>query len=131
MILLKAILTSSGHESPPCGKAHGYYFAENGVFSWKLLSQAISDRLASHGLINPTSLSSLRRPSQEDLISIGRVLGNPPTFVPVSIGGQCALRGDNSRRLGWVPKFGVEHLMSSVEEEVDFILAEDRVSRQT
>jgi hypothetical protein len=111
---------------PPYGKEHGYYFAENGVFSWKLVSQAISDRLASHGLINAAAPSSIQRPSQEDLVEISRVLDVPPEFVPVSISGQCALRGDNARRLGWEPKFGVEHLMSVVGEEVDFVLAEDR-----
>ncbi|KAF9462316.1 NAD-P-binding protein [Collybia nuda] len=128
MTLLKAIISSS-QDLPPYGKVHGYYFAENGTFSWKLLSQAISDQLASRGLIKATYPPSIRRPTEEDLVNIGRALGDPPSFVPVSVGGQCALRGDNGRRLGWSPKFGVEHLMSTVQEEVEFVLAEDQPRR--
>jgi len=42
-----------------------------------------------------------------------------------SIVTSCALRGDNSRKLGWEPQYDVKHLMSHVDEEVDFILKHD------
>jgi len=38
----------------------------------------------------------------------------------------CALRGDNSRKLGWKPLYDVKHLLSHVGEEVDFILKHDK-----
>lgn len=37
----------------------------------------------------------------------------------------CLIRGNNARKLGWVPQYGVEHLMSSVDDEVAFIVKED------
>jgi len=36
----------------------------------------------------------------------------------------CFIRGDNARLLGWKPEYNVEHLMSHIDEEVDFVLRE-------
>lgn len=82
LTLLKAIIKG---ENPPSGKAQGYYFAENGVYSWKALYQGIANRLATKGLVkDPT----LRKPDQNDLEAIGKVLKCPAEFVAVSVGGE-------------------------------------------
>lgn len=44
-----------------------------------------------------------------------------------SVVSSCLIRGNNARKLGWVPQHGVEHLMSNVDKEVAFILEEDSV----
>lgn len=100
------------------------------MFSWKRLSQGVSDRLTSHGLIESSAPSVIRKPSQEDLAEIGRVIRSPAALVPLAVSGECALRGDNARKLGWEPQFGVAHLMSVVEEEVDFVLMQDGATKK-
>jgi len=126
MTLLKSIIADS---NPPFGKKHGYYFAENGVFSWKALYEGIASRLASLGYfkVPPTEKITLAKATEDDIQRASEVLRVPAAFVPVSVAGRCAIRGDNGRKLGWKPKFGVEHLMSVVGEEVDFIIKEDKL----
>ncbi|KAJ7739679.1 NAD-P-binding protein [Mycena maculata] len=126
MVLLKSITANS---NPPSGK-QGYYFAENGIFSWKVLYGDIASRLASLGYLKGPHTEgqiTLAKVTEEDIQRAGEVLGVPPAFVPVSVAGKCAIRGDNGRKLGWQPKFGVEHLMSVVAEEVNFIIKEDKL----
>ncbi|KAJ7118723.1 hypothetical protein C8R44DRAFT_789091 [Mycena epipterygia] len=126
MTLLKSITAGN---NPPSGK-HGYYFAENGVFSWKALYEGIASRLASLGYFKGPQTAgkiALVKATEVDIQRAAEVLEVPPAFVPVSVAGKCAIRGDNGRQLGWEPKFGVEHLMSVVAEEVDFIIKEDKL----
>ncbi|KAJ7491295.1 NAD-P-binding protein [Mycena latifolia] len=135
MTLLKSIIAGN---NPPFGKKHGCYFAENGVFSWKALYEGIAARLTSLGYLKGPQTAgkiSLTKATEEDIQRAAEVLGVPPAFVPVSVAGKlilsesnrCAIRGDNGRQLGWEPKFGSEHLMSVVSEEVDFIIEEDKL----
>ncbi|KAJ7273152.1 NAD-P-binding protein [Mycena rebaudengoi] len=133
MILLKSIINGV---APPSGKMQGYYFAENGSFSWKTLYEGIAERLASLGLLKDTTVDgngkiSLVRATEADIESAAKVLGVPPPLVAVSVAGQCSIRGDNGRQLGWEPKFGPEHLYSVVAEEVDFIIAQDKLDQKS
>ncbi|KAJ7461015.1 NAD-P-binding protein [Mycena galericulata] len=127
MTLLKSIIAGN---NPPFGK-QGYYFAENGVFSWKGLYEGIASRLASLGYLKYSETdgkTTLTKATEEDMQRASQVLEAPtPAFVPVLVAGKCAIRGDNGRRLGWEPKFGVDHLMSVIPEEVDFIIKEDKL----
>ncbi|KAJ7702275.1 NAD-P-binding protein [Mycena rosella] len=126
MTLLKAITAS---ENPPFGKKHGYYFAENGVFSWKALYEGIASRLGSLGYFKGQTAGEipLVKATEEHIQRASQVLGIPPAYVTVSVAGKCAIRGENGRQLGWEPKFGLEHLMSVVDQEVDFIIKEDKL----
>jgi len=123
MTLLEAITAGN---NPPSGK-QGYYFAENGAFSWKALYEGIASRLASLGYFKTDGRITLAKATEEDIQRASQVLGVPPTLVAVQVAGKCAIRGDNGRQLGWEPKFGVEHLMSVVADEVDFIIKEDKL----
>lgn len=81
LILLKAILARN---APPSGKT-GYYFAENGLFSWKALYQGIANRLAAKSLIADARLI---HPDESAMAAIGKVLNCPVSFVPVQIAGE-------------------------------------------
>jgi len=123
MILLKSILAGN---NTPSGKKDGYYFAENGVFTWKALYEGIASRLAVLGYFKDPQTTLTKR-TEDDIQRAGEILGIPPASVRLSVAGKCALRGDNGRRLGWAPKFTVEHLMRVIGEEVDFIVKEDKL----
>lgn len=91
----------------------------------------------------------MQKASETDVAKIGEALGCTPEFVPVLVAGRsvfffrlihdclsclcgilsiysCALRGENARQLGWKPAFGLDHLMGTVETEVEFILRHDK-----
>ncbi|KIK66786.1 hypothetical protein GYMLUDRAFT_37908 [Collybiopsis luxurians FD-317 M1] len=116
--VLSGILTLKA----PYGK-NGFYFSENGTFSWRQLSLAIVNYLRKRNGLD--GVDSLPAANDEDLIATGQVLGCDVGMVPVSFAGNCLIRGNNARKLGWNPQHGVEHLMSSVDEEVAFIVKED------
>ncbi|KAK0458021.1 NAD-P-binding protein [Desarmillaria tabescens] len=116
MALASAILEG---KDVPHGKQGGYYFAVNNEFSWKKLYESIAASLAKRGLVDDTAVI---KPSAEDYDRIAQVQGGPREVVDISIAGRCALTGDNGKRLGWVPKYDVDHLYSVIDEEVEFIL---------
>ncbi|KAJ7168190.1 NAD-P-binding protein [Mycena crocata] len=121
MTLLTSIIAGN---NPPSGRNYGYYFAENGVFSWKALYQGIASRLFALGYLKGSVADgevTLTKATEEDIQRASQVLKVPPKFVPVSM---C---GDRGRKLGWEPKFGVDNLMGVISEEVDFIIKEDNL----
>ncbi|KAG7441137.1 NAD-P-binding protein [Guyanagaster necrorhizus] len=103
----------------PHGKKGGYYFAVNGEFSWKKLYEGIASSMSRRGLVDDVAVI---QPSAQDYDKMAQVLGGPKAIVDISVAGRCALTGDNGRRLGWVPKYGVDHLYSVIDEEVEFII---------
>ncbi|KAJ4467210.1 hypothetical protein C8J55DRAFT_233175 [Lentinula edodes] len=108
----------------PYGK-NGFYFSENGNFSWGSLSLAIVNALRKrNGLGNIHELSVA---TDGDFVAMAKVLDCNVGMVPVSIAGNCLVQGNNARKLGWVPQHGVEHLMNNVDNEVAFIVEEDPV----
>ncbi|KAF5366972.1 hypothetical protein D9758_003901 [Tetrapyrgos nigripes] len=118
LILLCAILSS---QTPPHGRKQGYYFAENGNYSWEKMSIAIAKRMAGKGVLKD---ASLKPPTEEDYKKIADIMMQPVDMVYISVAGSCSIRGDNARLLGWKPKYGVDHLMSKIDDEVDFVLQE-------
>lgn len=64
----------------PSGPTGGFYFAENGSFSWKTLSQAI----LKHTKLDTT----LETPDDEGVKKIGEILGCSPAWVPISMAGR-------------------------------------------
>ncbi|KIY43095.1 NAD(P)-binding protein [Fistulina hepatica ATCC 64428] len=118
MVLLKSIVDGSASY----GKQGGYYFAENGLFNWKILYTSIAQSLTKLGKLDDASL--VNPVSSADLDLMADVLRCPKEFVDVSVAGSCDLSGENGRRLGWKPVFDVDHLMSVVDEEVKFILSQ-------
>lgn len=126
--LIRSILSSSNGQ-PPYGKPspptpQGYYFAENGNFNWVDLSLSILKHLntSTPQLVKDADLK-VPKATPQDLEAMAQAITYPAFMVPLAISGRCDIRGDNPRkRLGWVPVYGVEHLMGSVGEEVNFIL---------
>jgi len=106
----------------PYGK-NGFYFSENGTFSWRELSLKIVNALRKQKGLD--GIHELPVASEEDLVAMGKVLQCNIGMVPVSIAGNCLIRGNNARKLGWVPQHGVNQLLSSVDEELAFIVKED------
>ncbi|THU99979.1 NAD-P-binding protein [Dendrothele bispora CBS 962.96] len=118
LILTREILSS---RDPPHGRKQGYYFCENGNFSWEQMCVAIAKRMSSRGALKDTAIKA---PSEKDMERIAEVIGQPVEMVYISVAGSCSIRGDNARLLGWKPKYDVEHLMTHIGEEVDFVLQE-------
>ncbi|KZP34385.1 NAD-P-binding protein [Athelia psychrophila] len=113
-LLIRGILANTA----PSGPTGGFYFAENGSFSWKTLSQAI---LTHMGLD-----TALEAPDDGVVEKIAKVLGCSPAWVPISMAGSSNLRGDNARSaLGWKPKYDAAHLSSVVAEETDRVIETD------
>ncbi|KAJ3740587.1 NAD-P-binding protein [Lentinula detonsa] len=106
----------------PYGK-NGIYFSENGTFGWRSLSLAVINALRNRNSIG--IIHKLPVATDEDLIAMGEVLDCNVGMVPVSLAGNCLIRGNNARKLGWAPQHDVEHLMSNVDNEVAFIVKED------
>ncbi|KAK0474214.1 NAD-P-binding protein [Armillaria novae-zelandiae] len=116
MTLVNSILDG---KDVPHGKKGGYYFGVNGEFSWKMLYEGIAASLAKRGLVDDAAVA---KPSAENYDKVAQVLGGPKEMVDISVAGRCALTGDQGKRLGWVPKYDVEHLYSVIDEEVQFIV---------
>ncbi|KAF5389067.1 hypothetical protein D9757_004992 [Collybiopsis confluens] len=108
----------------PYGK-DGFYFSENGTFSWRQLSLALLNALRKRNSLD--AVDKLPVATEGDLVAMSQVLRCDVGMVPLSFAGNCLIRGNNARKLGWTPQYGVEHLMSSAEEEVAFIIKEDKV----
>ncbi|KAE9398838.1 NAD-P-binding protein [Gymnopus androsaceus JB14] len=106
----------------PYGK-NGFYFSENGTFGWRALSLAVINALRKRNGLD--GIQELPVASEQDMIAMGQVLQCNVGMIPVSIAGNCLIRGNNARKLGWVPQHGVDHLMSNVDDEVAFIVKED------
>lgn len=127
LALIRSILNASTSQ-PPYGKPappqpQGYYFAENGNFNWHDLSLAILKHMSARSLVRDEDVV-VTEGSEEDLERMGKAIGIPGRLVKLTASGKCAIRGDNARTvLGWEPKYGVDHLMATVGEEVDWILA--------
>lgn len=88
MTILKSITAGN---NPPSGKQHGYYFAENGVFSWKALYEGVASRLAVLGYLKGAPIVgkiTLANATEDDIQRASQVLGVTPAFVPVSIAGK-------------------------------------------
>ncbi|KAJ3775645.1 NAD-P-binding protein [Lentinula raphanica] len=101
----------------------GFYFSENGTFSWRSLSLAIVNALRKRNSLE--TIQELPVATDDDLIAMGKVLGCDAGMVPVSLAGSCLIHGNNARKLGWVPQHDVQHLMSQVDSEIEFIVKED------
>jgi len=120
--LYAQVLSSLLRLEAPYGK-EGFYFSENGTFSWRDLSLAILNTLRKRNKLD--AVDTLPLATEEDMIAMGQVLNCNVGMVPVSLAGNCLLRGIHARKLGWKPQHGVEHLMNSVEDEVAHIVKED------
>ncbi|KAF8919586.1 hypothetical protein CPB85DRAFT_1429680 [Mucidula mucida] len=119
---LYALIAKAIHEKKtiPHGRKDGYFFAVNGEYKWKDLYQGIANSLASRSLIDSNALST---PTDDDLERMAEVLGKgPKPLVDISVGGSCALTASNGAALGWTPQYGVDHLLSTIDAEVQFIL---------
>jgi hypothetical protein len=82
---MHAILSS---QNPPYGRQQGYYFAENGNFSWDDMCLAIAKRMAAKGVLNSTDNDKLKPPSEEDLKKIAEAIGQPLDMVYISVAGR-------------------------------------------
>ena len=123
LTLIKAIAED---RPTPTNTYGGYYLAENGLFDWNGLSRSVASSLHQRNLIKDETLADVGKTELEKMAS---VLGCPVEFVPISIAGECkSFRAGNARSLGWEPVYGLEHLMGAIDEEVDFVLQEDRLS---
>lgn len=110
----------------PCNTASGYYLAENSLFNWNALSRSIALALHARKLVADPTLVEI---GEKELEKMAGALGCPKEFVAISIAGECrSFRAENAGLLGWKPKYDLEHLMSVVQEEVDFVLSEDKLS---
>lgn len=69
----------------PYGK-NGFYFSENGTFSWRELSLEIVNTLRKQKGLD--GIHELPIASEEDLIAMGKVLQCNIGMVPVSIAGK-------------------------------------------
>jgi hypothetical protein len=83
--LYAQVLSSLLRLEAPYGKK-GFYFSENGTFSWRDLSLAILNTLRKRN--NLDVVDTLPLASEEDLIAIGKVLECNVGMVPVSLAGK-------------------------------------------
>ncbi|EIW84049.1 NAD(P)-binding protein [Coniophora puteana RWD-64-598 SS2] len=88
----------------------GFYFGENGHYSWYDLSKAVSQALAEVGRSDKPEPTPFTKEEREKL----------PILWYYGTNSQCYSK--RGRALGWAPKYGTEDMLKSVKPEVDAIL---------
>lgn len=61
---------------------------------------------------------------QADGAALGEMaqgLGCDKAMVAFQLGGACLLTAKHGAEIGWKPEYGSEHILSSLDEEVDLI----------
>ncbi|ORY27063.1 hypothetical protein BCR39DRAFT_539076 [Naematelia encephala] len=94
----------------------GIYFEENGKFAWEELSKGI---LRGLGLEEKMDVAG-----QEEMVRIADILGTEVEGVAVQMSGRANLKGNRLKSIGWHPKYDVEHLYSTMEDEARFIASQ-------
>ncbi|KAI1445902.1 NAD(P)-binding protein [Annulohypoxylon stygium] len=114
--LLRKILADG---NPSHGK-NGYYLASSGSIAWDDLYSAVGVALAKRGVVNNVEVETA---NDEILAEMGAALGRPSEFVPLQIGGRCLFTARRAEEeLGWKPTYQPEHILETVDEEVERIL---------
>ncbi|KAJ5381888.1 NAD(P)-binding protein, partial [Penicillium cataractarum] len=113
--LLDAILTN---KNPGHGK-NGFYLASSGKVSWDDIYAGIAKALARRGVIADERVELMNDAALEKIAKAQNV---SPSSVIVKIGGRSTYTAENGKSLGWNPQYPPEHILESLDQEVELIL---------
>lgn len=111
MKLFDAILTSAS----AVGHGHdGYYFGENGEFSWYDLAKAIGKALVKRGISTSDEPTTFAKEELSKYFWTEEISG--------IWGSNARVRSPHARSLGWEPKLTIEDFLASIDSEVEAII---------
>ncbi|KAB8204132.1 NAD(P)-binding protein [Aspergillus parasiticus] len=113
--LIRAILDG---QNPGYGK-HGYYLASSGSVCWDDIYVGVGKALKQRGIIENDTVAPI---ADGDLERVASALNVEPSSVVVKIGGSSLYTARHGRMLGWQPQYPPQHLLETLDEEVDWIL---------
>ncbi|KAL4803998.1 NAD(P)-binding protein [Aspergillus unguis] len=113
--ILNAILQN---KNPGHGR-NGFYLASSGKVAWHDIYAGIAKALARRGKIADERIEVM---DDAALAQVAKAQGVPPSLVVVKIGGRSTYTAVNGKSLGWKPQFPPEHILESLDEEVEIIL---------
>ncbi|KAI0879824.1 NAD(P)-binding protein [Annulohypoxylon maeteangense] len=114
--LLRKILVNG---NPSHGK-NGYYLASSGSIAWDDLYDAVGVALAKRDIVSDEKVETA---NDQILEKMGAALGRPKEFVPLQLGGWCTFTARRAEEeLGWKPIFNPQHILETVDAEVERIL---------
>ncbi len=109
--LFDAILTSPS----AVGHGHnGYYFGENGEFSWYDLAKAIGKALVKRGISTSDEPTTFEKEELSKYFWTEEISG--------IWGSNARVRSPHARSLGWEPKLTIEDFLASIDSEVEAII---------
>ncbi|PLB49851.1 NAD(P)-binding protein [Aspergillus steynii IBT 23096] len=115
--LLDAILKN---KNPGHGK-NGFYLASSGKVAWHDIYAGIAKGLARRGKIPDERIELMNDTALEKIAKAQKV---SPSSVIVKIGGRSTYTAANGKSLGWMPQYPPEHILESLDKEVEIILEE-------
>jgi len=89
----------------------GYYFAENGHYTWHGLSKAVAEALVALGKVKNTEPTPFTTAEREELPLL-RILGT-----------NALCHANRGRALGWKPKYTIDDLYKSLKPEAEVLLS--------
>jgi nucleoside-diphosphate-sugar epimerase len=120
MIIFDQLIAAYGPDAKPDVQPNpylttgreGYYFAENGAFKWRQLSEKIGEVLYKKGIVKSSEVTSFPDDEVEN-----NLLDIYSWFL---FGSQANSKAERVRKLGWNPH--CPSLFDSVEEQVDALI---------
>lgn len=97
----------------------GYFLASSGRVAWEDIYGGMAKELRKRGVVDS---EVVERADEEALEKMGEGLECPAEFVAMQVGGECAFEAEHGGRIGWLPRYGKEHVLEVAGEEVELIL---------
>lgn len=96
------------------GHGHnGYYFGENGEYSWYDLSRAIGKALVKRGISNSSEPTTFAKEELSKYFWTEEIAG--------IWGSNARVKAPHSRSIGWQTRLTTQHFLASIDAEVDAI----------
>eukprot|EP00026_Physarum_polycephalum_P013747 Phypoly_transcript_14184.p1 GENE.Phypoly_transcript_14184~~Phypoly_transcript_14184.p1 ORF type:complete len:180 (+),score=31.16 Phypoly_transcript_14184:437-976(+) len=113
IILLKKLLAGELQDR----ESQGYYFPENGEFSWDKIHDEIQKILHKKGISKETTPAEVNSDDE-----IKQAYG----FVEAQyyISGNSRIKGNKARKVGWTPKHSVSEINQGIADDVEFVLSQ-------
>ncbi|THX98426.1 NAD(P)-binding protein [Aureobasidium pullulans] len=97
---------------------NGYYLASPGSVAWEDIYSGIAKATYKRGAIHDDTVHQADSAVLEEM---AQGLGCDKAMVAFQLGGACLLTAKHGVEIGWKPEYGPEHILSSLDEEVDLI----------
>ncbi len=105
------------------GHGHnGYYFGENGEYSWYDLSRAIGKALVKRGISNSSEPTTFAKEELSKYFWTEEIAG--------IWGSNARVKAPHSRSIGWQPRLTTQDFLASIDAEVDAIIKQQKELEQ-